>query len=449
MSYKTLIIIDDSDTVSTLNREIIKETLKYVIINEDDVCKIGITTVSNNGQLIVDFDDTKETKIRAVDNISYVENKESVKDVLMNTILTYKENDFAERDIVIISDGHATTDSYTAEELYFELSSGQYPVYALLCEQDTEETDLRELSSIARIGGGKIFHTKSENDESSEEIKLGDQILTVLSEKHESESGDSEEILMDEAGTEYEIEVDSDLLNDDEIQSQDYLGEADYASDDIYDAENNSESVIYERDNDKNSDFKVLLIPVGLIIFLGIVIYFAGQRNRKKKVKEQEEELINTIKNSINKKNEGAIHYAERETQDRTLYDTRCLNEEQIDDDGGTRLLYQAVEGVDITLEDRADPTKYFRGLIRDRIIIGRSPKFCDIPLTYDDSVSQRHCELFLRENDVYIRDLSSSNGTYVNGQKVYQEIKLNSGDIIKIGQLSLFIQIVRRGMGG
>lgn len=429
MSYKTLIIIDDSSTVSTLNQEIVRETLKHLVLNGDDVSKIGLTTVSTNGQLIADFDDTKETKIRAIENMSYEGSDGSVKDVLMNTILSYKENDFAKRDIIIISDGHQVEDTYTTEELYFELSDGQYPVYSVLCEQETGTSDLREISSIARIGGGKAFHTKQENEASSEEIKLGAEILSVLSDKHDSESEDSEnnDIQSDDAN----YAEDSEILVENDISNEDYYDENSYETDSFYNDGGYDASVIYEKNNENSSNVKVLLFPIALIVFLVCVVYFAGQKNKKKKEKEHETELINTIRNSIDKKN-----------------NTRCLIEEQPDDDGGTRILYQAMDGVDITLEDRADPTKYFRGTILDRIVIGRSSKLCDIPIIYDDSVSQRHCELFLREDEVYIRDLSSSNGTYVNGQKVYQEIKLNSGDIIKIGQLSLFIQIVRRGIG-
>ena len=48
-----------------------------------------------------------------------------------------------------------------------------------------------------------------------------------------------------------------------------------------------------------------------------------------------------------------------------------------------------------------------------------------------------------VRDNQIYCRDLSSSNGTMINQQKVYQELKIESGDILRIGRLSFIIQIV------
>jgi len=46
--------------------------------------------------------------------------------------------------------------------------------------------------------------------------------------------------------------------------------------------------------------------------------------------------------------------------------------------------------------------------------------------------VSKRHVELFERDNHIWIRDLSSRNGTFVNGKQI-REVMLENGDIIHI----------------
>ena len=52
-----------------------------------------------------------------------------------------------------------------------------------------------------------------------------------------------------------------------------------------------------------------------------------------------------------------------------------------------------------------------------------------------DSDVSRRHSIIEVFEDDlVYIRDLGSTNGTYVNGQRV-STVKLNTGDRIKLGR--------------
>ncbi|MCB9707875.1 MAG: DUF4388 domain-containing protein [Myxococcales bacterium] len=70
--------------------------------------------------------------------------------------------------------------------------------------------------------------------------------------------------------------------------------------------------------------------------------------------------------------------------------------------------------------------------LPRDReIVMGRSSEL-DMVLV-EDMVSRRHAKLSLEGDDIYIQDLGSTNGTFVNGEKV-KKSKLNEGDRILVG---------------
>ena len=63
---------------------------------------------------------------------------------------------------------------------------------------------------------------------------------------------------------------------------------------------------------------------------------------------------------------------------------------------------------------------------------IGRSRE-ADIPLL-DDKVSRVHCGIRLSEGEFYLKDLKSRNGTFVNGQRVEDTVKLKPGDRIQVG---------------
>ena len=56
-----------------------------------------------------------------------------------------------------------------------------------------------------------------------------------------------------------------------------------------------------------------------------------------------------------------------------------------------------------------------------------------------DASVSSHHAEILLRSSDIVIRDLNSTNGTFVNGEKI-SEITLKSGQTLRFGQVELKI---------
>jgi pSer/pThr/pTyr-binding forkhead associated (FHA) protein len=70
--------------------------------------------------------------------------------------------------------------------------------------------------------------------------------------------------------------------------------------------------------------------------------------------------------------------------------------------------------------------------LTGEPLSIGRSRE-ADIPLL-DDKVSRVHCGIRLSDGDFYLKDLKARNGTFVNGQRVEDTVKLKAGDRIQIG---------------
>ena len=54
-----------------------------------------------------------------------------------------------------------------------------------------------------------------------------------------------------------------------------------------------------------------------------------------------------------------------------------------------------------------------------------------------DASVSSHHCEVHLRGADILIRDLNSTNGTFINNDKISEAI-LKPGQTLRLGQVEL-----------
>jgi len=71
--------------------------------------------------------------------------------------------------------------------------------------------------------------------------------------------------------------------------------------------------------------------------------------------------------------------------------------------------------------------------------VIGRGEN-CDlrVPLL---SVSRRHCELRFQGAAIKVKDLASSNGTYVNNSRV-TEVDLRAGDRLAVGPIVFTLQI-------
>jgi pSer/pThr/pTyr-binding forkhead associated (FHA) protein len=50
------------------------------------------------------------------------------------------------------------------------------------------------------------------------------------------------------------------------------------------------------------------------------------------------------------------------------------------------------------------------------------------------DKVSAHHCAILLKDDGAWVRDFDSTNGTYVNDEKVAGDKELHDGDVLKVG---------------
>ena len=57
-----------------------------------------------------------------------------------------------------------------------------------------------------------------------------------------------------------------------------------------------------------------------------------------------------------------------------------------------------------------------------------------------EPSVSSHHCEILLRGNEVVVRDLNSTNGTFINGERITESV-LKPGQILRLGQIEMRLE--------
>jgi hypothetical protein len=67
-----------------------------------------------------------------------------------------------------------------------------------------------------------------------------------------------------------------------------------------------------------------------------------------------------------------------------------------------------------------------------DEVTIGRAAG-CTVTLD-DNYVSQLHARVFHTDGALYVEDLGSTNGTYVNGRKLTGSVLVKRGDQVRIG---------------
>jgi len=72
-------------------------------------------------------------------------------------------------------------------------------------------------------------------------------------------------------------------------------------------------------------------------------------------------------------------------------------------------------------------------------LLIGRS-KDANIQIGYDDHCSRKHALLYWESNTFYIKDLDSTNGTFVNNARINGKFKLSKGDVVSLGSTQVLI---------
>ena len=64
-----------------------------------------------------------------------------------------------------------------------------------------------------------------------------------------------------------------------------------------------------------------------------------------------------------------------------------------------------------------------------------------DLVLSGDDFASARHARIESRGDGVWVQDLDSTNGTYVNGARVVGAQRVNAGDVLRVGETDLVVE--------
>ena len=450
VSYKSLILIDNSRSVGTANFTLCKETAKYICNNGNEADEYRIATFGNEVSYISEYSSDKDMLVNAIDGLELVDQDTIITDTLVQIIDEWKEQDVACRNIILFTDGEENAPIlHENEELYYLLKELNYPVYIVQSVESKSDNAAKNLSAIATLSNGKLFLTEFENSEAASEKILGTKIIDEIEinrtsaktiEAEDTNAAKESEVttaMSESVADEYDEADSMYIANDAAITSESAISE--HSDEDYYiDATlTQAEAGTIFKDIKSDADYDTgvnMLIPfiglIGALVFAGIMFVIYRHNNR---IPSGDKRLLDGIKREVDIESEIAEIAEDYDCETRPLYE---------EDYCRTRLLSPDNTGYSIVLEDCNDPTRLFRACADEQLIVGRSKSRCDVVIDYDDSVSGRHCELTVKDSSWYVRDLKSSNGTKVNGQKVFQEYMLSSGDILQLGQLALQVRL-------
>ena len=74
---------------------------------------------------------------------------------------------------------------------------------------------------------------------------------------------------------------------------------------------------------------------------------------------------------------------------------------------------------------------------VAEELTIGRAAG-CTVSITDDTFISQLHARVFVQDGEVFVEDLGSTNGSYLNGQRLSRAMPISKGDRLQIGNTVL-----------
>jgi pSer/pThr/pTyr-binding forkhead associated (FHA) protein len=70
-------------------------------------------------------------------------------------------------------------------------------------------------------------------------------------------------------------------------------------------------------------------------------------------------------------------------------------------------------------------------------VTVGRTRQ-CDLTIAKDEFASGRHARFEPRRDGIWVEDVGSTNGTFVNGIRLTRPRRLTPGDVVRIGETDL-----------
>lgn len=431
----TTILFDNSLSITEVNRENMRSVAKELIQNHQSGELFSIYTIDKElRELSVDSDSYEEL-IDLINGIEYVNQETYLKNVLYDAFNNASERENYYQRFIILSDG--TDDNvvgYTYNDITRILDDKHYSVCAIGSRYEYKLADLEEMFSIARAAGSAYFLVDKDSDVNKivsdinqsipkyvASIQIPDVAKNGSSQKIKISIGTAEEEYMFTATADMpfqEIVESSDDVDKDEV----ITGETETVNDDM-------ETEAAEPEVEKHMPIGII---IGLIVAIAIVVVMAVIIGKNKKRKAEKKKVIDVDSPDSSDDDDDSTMLMKADDEDEEDDDTILM----VDEDDSTCI----VKTIVLQADNKTDRFEF--KCITD-VTIGRKSS-CDVQILGDKSVSGVHCIISCdAQGTPVIRDNNSSNGTYLNDEKLTGEKILEPGDTLEIGRTRYSVQII------
>ena len=455
----TIILFDNSNSISAANRDKMKAAAKDVVNKHATGEMFTFITFDWQMHELMYKTTDYSSLLQMIDSIQYINQPTYLKDILYNAIFKYGSDENLYIKFVVLSDGTDDNDvGYTYEEIKSLFKGKNFRIYTVGSRYEANIGALEEMFSISRATNTDYFLLDEMDDVNviGNKVAEGNPVaIAGIELPVEVQDGSSKNIKLSvttdsgnyeviasaampfvdtsvfetepETETESETEPETETETETEIETE---PEIEPEPEPEPETEPETESIGFLESDSLIHGFKNLYLLIVVIIIV-IIIVLAVYLNMKRKKTEPPADSKKDDSNEV----EDAVE------SDATVLLSKNNNRADYEDDDKT-VLWENQGQLIITLIPEGDYARKIERVFKGEISIGRK-KDCDISINDDKSVSGIHCMIYKNDmGELCVRDNNSSNGTYLNDEKIFTEQRIEDGDTLEIGRLRYIVKI-------
>lgn len=491
---KTLILWDNSLSVMKRCGDRVKAILTDVIANRAAGETFAIAAIDEEITYLSDYTDDYAALKQVLEGVSGEDKEAYIIENLYQSIMSLNEmDDVCYKRILLISDGmDATEIGYSKNELDALISQTPYPVYTIGMLSGDHQKELQDMFALSRATGVDYFYLNEIEDDMTVVRALSVdysvlQIKAVIPTDMQDGSTRNSQLVLNSGGKNIILQsqvsmpfaAQESAVEISETEEENTAGEspAGELSSEEQASENASagqESMDESTDTSASMDIApsgdgeavpasakvgeekagtdravwLIVAAAAAILLLAMLAVVLVKRGKgRKTLPENDYKMLDSrIKNRRRGSERAAVSGSACDPAGRVeVKGAGAYEESGSKERNGTKMLFGSPvseKGVPasgmrvyrLTLTNFKDRLRTYQCNITDRVIIGRNPSVSNLVIS-DDAVSEKHCEIGLFHGKFYVRDMGSSNGTYVDGIKISAAAEVHTGTVLRMGR--------------
>lgn len=481
-SVRTLVLWDNSLSVMKKYGEDIKSILIDVVANRAPNEKFAIATIDEAVTLVADYTDDYTVLKQTIEAIEG-ENKDAyiIENVYEAVLSLNAVGDCGYKRIILISDGmDATEIGYSKEELNTLLSQTPYPIYTIGVLSKDRQQELQDMFALSRTTYADYFYL-NEIDDTMDVIRgfsadygLLQVKISVPAELRDGSTQNSQ--LTIAGGSDSYVATSLVTLpfaesEGGETVPEETAGTTEPAVTEEEPSDDRETSAGVEELSIAGIPLKWILIGGGALLVVIVIVVILVVSGKKKKKSASGNDYARLDQQIRNERSGSAPqpqaaqpmrqapaqpvqvpHVQPARVQPAQVPPVQTAQKTQIMNTGNaqqagreTNFLFSgaAAPAHRVVLTNVQDAVKSYQCGMADKIVIGRDPAGCSLVLE-DSAVSGRHCEIGLSGTTFYVKDLGSSNGTFINGCRINPNVmtEIRTGCTMKLGRIDYRVTV-------